>query len=151
MTYITDGNRRDRYFYYTGMRFFPKVVTALLLILLGATQVFAATPGQEEMKASTCCKHGCPMTATMAEKAKSDVQPLIGLADSTHCSCKSSPGAPALIFIAPGQRESREMVLVDDTVISFESVVTLWAEENSAPPDRDSRRHSQSVLCTFLI
>ncbi len=136
------------YSHYTGMRFFSKVVTALLLITLGAVPLFAAIPCQEHAKPSMCCKAACPM---MAAKEKSSAQLRIKSVSSTQCGCQVSPKTPASMPIAPAQRESREMALVGNALASFVPVVEFRAEDDYIPPDRESRRYSQSVLCIFQI
>ena len=136
------------YFHYTGMRFFSKVVTALLLITLGAVPLIAAIPCQQQVKSSTCCKARCPM---MAAKDKNSDQPRIKSVSSTHCSCQVSPKTPTSIPVTPAQRESREMALVHSALATFVPVVVLRAENDYIPPDRESHRHSQSVLCIFQV
>lgn len=130
------------------MKFFSKVVTALLLVVLGAVPVLAAVPYQEEMHSSMCCKPGCSM---MAAKETSGAQFRIKSVAPTRCSCKLFPVAPALTSIAPAQRISREVALVADPVAGVAAIATLRVLENHTPPDRQSRVRSQSILCTFLI
>jgi hypothetical protein len=130
------------------MRFFSKVVTALLLITLGAVALFAAIPCQEQAKSSSCCKAQCPM---MAAKDKNGDQPRIQSVRSTQCGCQVSPKAPASIPIAPSQREAREMALVHYALADFVPVVLFRAGEDYIPPYRESHRHSQSVLCIFQV
>lgn len=136
------------YFHYTGMRFFCKFVTALLLITLGAVPLFAAIPCQQQAKSSTCCKARCPM---MAAIEISSAQLRLRSVSSTQCGCQVSPKMPASMPIALAQRESREMALVDDAFASLVPVVVFRVEDDYIPPDRESRRYSQSVLCIFQI
>lgn len=136
------------YFHYTGMRFFSKVVTALLFITLGAVPLFAAIPCQEQAKSSMCCKARCPMMAAME---KSSAQLRLRSVSSTQCGCQVSPKMPASMPIVPAQRESREMALVHNALVSLLPVVVFRAEDDHIPPDRESRRYSQSVLCIFQI
>ncbi len=70
---------------------------------------------------------------------------------STQCGCQVSPGAPAFAAIAPATRESNVIALTDNPLAGFVSIAAIRSEENYIPPDRDSFRHSQSVLCTFQI
>ncbi len=137
------------YFHYTGMRFFSKVVTALLLITLGAVPLFAAIPCQEQTKSSMCCKARCPMMAATEKSSARSRNQSVG---STHCGCQVSPNTPASMPIAPAQRESREMALTTDNALaSFVPVVVFRAEGDYASPDRESRRRMQSVLCIFQV
>ena len=136
------------YFHYTGMRFFSKVVTALLLITLGAVPLFAAIPCREQAKSSTCCKSQCPMMASME---KSSAQLRLRSVSSTQCGCQVSPNTPASIPIVPVQQESREVAFVHNALVSLVPVVVFRAEDDYIPPDRESRRYSQSVLCIFQI
>ena len=128
------------------MKFFSKVVTALLLIVLGAAPVVAATLCQTEMQSSMRCKPGCSMML-----GHIGVQPRNVLAGSSRSCCKVIPGAPATVSIPPTQRPSREVALVADPVAGVAAIATLRVLENHTPPDRQSRVRSQSILCTFLI
>jgi hypothetical protein len=84
-------------------------------------------------------------------KEMSSAQSWIESGNSTQCGCQVSPDSPTLASIAPASRESSAMALVDHTLAGFTSIVAFRAEEDFTPPDRASSRHSQSVLCTFLI
>jgi hypothetical protein len=67
------------------------------------------------------------------------------------CDCQVSPEVPALISIASAPQVSHEVLLVGDTLTVFAPVTVFRAEEDYTPPDCELSRHSQSVLCTFLI
>jgi hypothetical protein len=86
-----------------------------------------------------------------APKDKSDTESRIKSVSSTQCGCQVSPKAPASIPIAPAQRESREMALVHYALADFVPVVLFRAVGNYISPDRESPRHSQSVLCIFQV
>jgi hypothetical protein len=88
------------------------------------------------------------MMATMEKSSAHSRNQSVG---STQCGCQVSPNTPASIPIAPAQRESREMALVDNALASFVPVVVFRAKDDYIPPDRESRRYSQSVLCIFQV
>lgn len=150
MIQITDWDGKAWQTRYTGMRLFSKIVTTLLLVALGAgpLPMFASTPCQTQAKSSVCCAADCPMATA---KAKSSVQSRIESGSPTQCNCQISPSKPAFAAIAPAPRESHDVMLVDDTLAAFASIVEFRPEEYYAPPDRELNRHSQSVLCTFQI
>ncbi len=132
------------------MRFFSKVVTTFLLVVLvaGSLPLFAATPCQKQVKSSSCCPAGCPMMAAME---KTSAQSRIGSGSPTHCACQASPDMAALISNVPAQRESSKIGLADYALAGFVSIAAFRAERDYTPPDRELSRRSQSVLCTFLI
>ncbi len=147
--YVTDSIGKGKYSYYTGMKILFKVVTVLLLVFMGTGPLLAAIPCQEQGKASMCCKADCPM---MAAQVKSSNQPRTNSGDSTtQCGCQVSPNTPAFVSIPPAQWESREMALADNMLAGLLPIVAFRAEDDNTPPDRQSRRHSRSVLCTFQI
>jgi hypothetical protein len=87
----------------------------------------------------------------MPAMEKSSAQSRIQSVGSTQCGCQVSPNTPASIPIAPAQREAREMALVGNVLASFVPVVVFRAKDDYVPPDRESHRYSQSVLCIFQI
>jgi len=132
------------------MKVYLKVVTAMLLVALGVgpSASLAATSCQKQAKSSMCCAAGCPMMTAM-KNASAHFKVESGT--STQCGCQVSPGAPAFAAIAPATRESNVIALTDNPLAGFVSIAAIRSEENYIPPDRDSFRHSQSVLCTFQI
>ena len=150
MIWVTDRNGKDWHSQYTGMKFFSKIVTTMLLVVLGvgSLPLYAATPCQIQAKSSMCCAAGCQMMTAMK---KASAQSRIESGTSMKCGCQVSPGAPALVAIAPATRESSAVALVDNPLAGFALIVAVRVEESYIPPDRESFRHSQSVLCTFQI
>ncbi len=147
---ITDWNGKDWHSRYTGMRFLSKIVTTMLLVILGAgpLPMFAANPCQTQAKSSACCPTDCTMMAVMKNVG---AQEGIESGGPAQCGCQIAPGAPALAAVVPAPRESSAVMFVADTLASFESIAAIRMEERYIPPDRVPRSHSQSVLCTFLI
>ena len=135
------------------MRFFSKAATVLLLMVLGAAPAFAATPCQEEMRSSMCCKAGCAMMAAMTAKEKSVAHFRMVSADSSRSCCKTVPGTPSLTTAAtaPAQQESMEMAPVRVMLASYLPNTTFRVMDDHAPPDRQLRSRSQSILCTYRI
>lgn len=150
VTWVTDRSGKDWHSQYTGMRFFSKIVTTMLLLVLGVgpLPLYAATPCQNQAKSSMCCAAGCQMATAMK---KASAQSRIESGTSMKCGCQVSPSAPALVAIAPATRESSAVALVDNPLAGFALIVAVRVEESYIPPDRESFRHSQSVLCTFQI
>ncbi len=106
---------------------------------------------QNQAKCPMGCAAGCPMMAAMVAKRNEQRSVSTESASFTHCGCQRSLDSPAWISIAPEQRESPETARVDNTLAGFASIVVFRAEADYTPPEPEPRRHSQSVLCTFLI
>lgn len=148
--HITDWNGKDWQTRYTGMKVFSKIVTTMLLVILGAgpLPMFASTPCQTPAKSSACCAPDCHMTIA---KAKSSAQSLTEPGRLAPCNCQISQSEPSLAAIASAPEELHEMILVNDALAATAFVVEFRPEEYYAPPDRELSRHFQSVLCTFQI
>ena len=129
------------------MNFFSKVVTATLLVFLGAgpLPLIAATQCQDHAKASVCCAADCPMAAAMTKG-----QPHSRI-DSSRCGCQIAPSTSALKANEQIQRESGRTLLTDNKSALLPLQVAIPVEVGNIPPNRSSGSHSQSVLCTFQI
>ncbi len=87
----------------------------------------------------------------MAGMEKPSAQSQVESGSFTQCGCQVSPGKPVSVQIAPAQREFRDVALAADTQAGFAPIATYRTKGDYTPPDPALYRHSQSVLCTFLI
>jgi len=144
---VTDRTRKERHSQYTGVKLFSKVVTAMLLVLLGAgpLPLIAATQCQEHAKASVCCAADCPMMAVMTKgRPHSRI-------DSSRCECQVTPSTPALKANEQILRESGGTLLTDNTSALLRLHATSQMALGHLPPHPAPGSHSQSALCTFQI
>ena|ERR1019366_3709246 len=129
------------------MKIFSKVVTAMLLVFLGAgpLPLIAATQCQEHAKSSMCCAADCPMMAAMT---KSQSHSRI---DSSRCGCQVTPYTSALKASEQSLRESSKILSVDNTSALLPLQVVFRISLGHIPPNPASGSLSQSALCTFQI
>ena len=129
------------------MKIFSKIVTAMLLVFLGAgpLPLIAATQCQEHTKSSVCCATDCPMMAAMT---KSRTHSRI---DSSRCGCQVIPYTSALKASEQSLRESSVILSVVNTSAVLSSQVLFRTEPGHIPQNPASGSLSQSALCTFQI
>lgn len=136
----------DWHSHYTGMKILSKIVAMLLFVVLGAAPLLGEIPCYEKAKSRKCCAVGC----SMAPAAKNSAQPQNESGSFTQCGCQASSDRPALVSLAPAQRES-DVALVAHALASFAPIAMIPASDDYTPPDPESCRHSRSVLCIFQV
>jgi hypothetical protein len=87
----------------------------------------------------------------MAAMEKNSAPSRVESGSFTQCGCQAFPGRPVSVSMAPAQRESRDVALMGNVLASFAPIAMVRAKGGYTPPDPDSYRHLQSVLCIFLI